>query len=852
MHHTAWPSNLRSDASAIRCPSDLASRSIAEGKGNLADSRGLVSPLGGDDMLVPRSLVLGDGTVRTFFSLPSGIGSQPLRSEMAMGPLAGVPNAVNIEGLVRRGADPNVGSRQFGMLPQESASGGYLAAIAGYRNDPGGLPPKGDYRKDGVTIGNPNDLGLIPPETESFPIAERNASIRVPSLWSGHARLVEPSLILPSCIQRPYSPFRGIPPPRVVSGTPYMDVQSLMLGGPDRETHYSSKSPHREAVHVNVSRREGSLSPFESDRSSRGFVESRWRTVSPRIHESMTTGGLYAEQVMNSHGENWMAYKENLLLEPLDRLHPLMYRRDISSLRDGQIPAYKRNLREDLGRVVTHARSSGQQDSTIDPGSEAFLTRRRLMYGQVMEDYKSPERAQRLKVSDRMQAHESALENSDMQFDDVRRDLKRKYMEQPKEVREDGWLVYPDDLEFQRQRKEIDHRASYGFLSSGRYRREQFPERTYQFRSHSEREEMDYAVRQPFEQRSQGESGSLPLRLGGRASHFPEMGSDYVYSDRKYYDMAYESQKISAANEEGRPWDDQQVHDEFCPEDKQQMNVPDFPENSKEFIQQTNRACLKFSKILNENAVKRKRYEDQGKSGTLLCLVCNRFSSPFPDTHSLVMHAYNCKKQGLHAEHVGLYKALCILMGWSTAQEPDDSKSYQRISSAEAMSNKEDLILWPPVVIVHNACTGKGSDGKQEGIRNPEMDELLRELGHKDGKAKAVYGRQGHCGIILVKYLATHPSLQEAERLHQHFESHGRGRKDWIRVLPNLKEPGCSEEGPDFVHLDEQTKEEKRVLYGYLALAGDFDKVDLDTRRRCFVRSRQEIKTFTVDTIEKG
>ena len=44
----------------------------------------------------------------------------------------------------------------------------------------------------------------------------------------------------------------------------------------------------------------------------------------------------------------------------------------------------------------------------------------------------------------------------------------------------------------------------------------------------------------------------------------------------------------------------------------------------------------------------------------------------------------------------------------------------------EAMENNQDLILWPPLIIIHNAFTRKIKDGHSEGIGNREMDEQLK------------------------------------------------------------------------------------------------------------------------------
>ena len=44
----------------------------------------------------------------------------------------------------------------------------------------------------------------------------------------------------------------------------------------------------------------------------------------------------------------------------------------------------------------------------------------------------------------------------------------------------------------------------------------------------------------------------------------------------------------------------------------------------------------------------------------------------------------------------------------------------------EAMENNQDLILWPSLVIVHNACIRKLKDGPLDGIGNREIDEQLK------------------------------------------------------------------------------------------------------------------------------
>ena len=91
------------------------------------------------------------------------------------------------------------------------------------------------------------------------------------------------------------------------------------------------------------------------------------------------------------------------------------------------------------------------------------------------------------------------------------------------------------------------------------------------------------------------------------------------------------------------------------------------------------------------------------------------------------MHAYNALNLVLRSQHSTLYKELCVyMMGWSYVFPPDNDKSYQSFSTPKAMENNQDLILWPPLVIIHNACSRKIKDGLSGGIGNREMDEQLK------------------------------------------------------------------------------------------------------------------------------
>ncbi|KAL2229900.1 UNVERIFIED_CONTAM: hypothetical protein Sindi_1584400 [Sesamum indicum] len=90
------------------------------------------------------------------------------------------------------------------------------------------------------------------------------------------------------------------------------------------------------------------------------------------------------------------------------------------------------------------------------------------------------------------------------------------------------------------------------------------------------------------------------------------------------------------------------------------------------------------------------------------------------------MHAYNSDSADSIVDHLAFHKALCILMGWNYLTPPDNSKAYQNFSADDAEANQDDLIMWPPSVLIHNTITGKGRDGRMEGIGNRAMDSMLR------------------------------------------------------------------------------------------------------------------------------
>ncbi|KAF2284203.1 hypothetical protein GH714_019889 [Hevea brasiliensis] len=253
------------------------------------------------------------------------------------------------------------------------------------------------------------------------------------------------------------------------------------------------------------------------------------------------------------------------------------------------------------------------------------------------------------------------------------------------------------------------------------------------------------------------------------------------------------------------------------------------------------KAFLHFTKVINETEAERNRYLEDGKQGRLQCLACGRSSKDFPDVHALIMHTYNSDNADLNVDHLGLHKALCVLMGWNYSKPPDNAKVYQFLPAEEAAANQDDLIMWPPLVIIHNTVTGKGKDGRMEGLGNKEMDNRIRDLGFASGKSKSLYGRDGHLGITIVKFSGDQLGLKEAVRLAEHFEKEKHGRKAWGCIQP-IKIGKDDEKNPNLVKV-ERNGEKKRILYGYLGMAVDLCTVDFETRKKVSIESQREYKT---------
>nr|KYP35273.1 hypothetical protein KK1_043704 [Cajanus cajan] len=259
-------------------------------------------------------------------------------------------------------------------------------------------------------------------------------------------------------------------------------------------------------------------------------------------------------------------------------------------------------------------------------------------------------------------------------------------------------------------------------------------------------------------------------------------------------------------------------------------------EGSEEFNQMVHENFLMYSKKLNLNLYVQKRYQDHGKNGSLYCIVCGRSSSKeFMDTQRLVTHAFMSHKAGLRAKHLGLHKAICVLMGWDTIV-PQDTVTWvpQVLPHAEALAQKEDLILWPPIIIIHNISMSDDNPQNWKVVSMETIEAFLRGEGFVRGRIKLCLGKPADQSIVLVKFLGTFGGLRDAERLHKYLSDKNRGRAEYER-LKSESIKSCN-----IGKTDEGNKVEN-ILYGYMGIADDFDKLDFNSKKWSMVKSRKEI-----------
>ncbi|KAL6199765.1 hypothetical protein ACLB2K_029548 [Fragaria x ananassa] len=250
-------------------------------------------------------------------------------------------------------------------------------------------------------------------------------------------------------------------------------------------------------------------------------------------------------------------------------------------------------------------------------------------------------------------------------------------------------------------------------------------------------------------------------------------------------------------------------------------------EDSKEFKQLIDDAFIKFIKILIENPAQRRQFME-GRGGK--CCVCAS-NNEFVETETIARHAFSSPKIGYRAEHLGFHKALCVLLGWDSAAVLNGRWVQQKLPDAKALALKEDLVIWPPVVVIHNSSL---VNEKPEGGRQMVMVEGMGLVG---GKTNVYCGEPADGSVMVVKFKPTYSGLQEAERLHKLFADNKHGKAEW-RNTSSVRLSNSSDAKQDL------ERDEGNCPYGYLGNADDYDLLDLRTKKHFGVKSKKQIKAI--------
>lgn len=112
-------------------------------------------------------------------------------------------------------------------------------------------------------------------------------------------------------------------------------------------------------------------------------------------------------------------------------------------------------------------------------------------------------------------------------------------------------------------------------------------------------------------------------------------------------------------------------------------------------------------------------------------------------------------------------------------------------------------------------------------------------MGFDGGKTKIHRGKPANQSIMVVRFNGTFSGLQKAEKLHHIYDENQHGRAELQQTKSNNVKTGSCEE-------NQKAKANKveHVLYGYLGIAGDLDKLDFETKERSVVKSKKEIQAI--------
>lgn len=107
-------------------------------------------------------------------------------------------------------------------------------------------------------------------------------------------------------------------------------------------------------------------------------------------------------------------------------------------------------------------------------------------------------------------------------------------------------------------------------------------------------------------------------------------------------------------------------------------------------------------------------------------------------------------------------------------------------------------------------------------------------------RVKVCRGRPANHSIMAVIFNSTLSGLKAAERLHNFYSETRHGRSDFenIRICSSSRRTGETSKASE--------KKAEHVLYGYLGIAEDLDKLEYETKKRCLVKSKKEIENIAM------
>lgn len=112
---------------------------------------------------------------------------------------------------------------------------------------------------------------------------------------------------------------------------------------------------------------------------------------------------------------------------------------------------------------------------------------------------------------------------------------------------------------------------------------------------------------------------------------------------------------------------------------------------------------------------------------------------------------------------------------------------------------------------------------------------LTLGMGFGQTITKVCHGKAADQSIMVVNFHGTFSGLQEAENLHKHYSEnkHGRAEVQQITSQSNYS-----------IYKSWQAVNVQSVLYGYLGIAEDLDKLEVEAKVRCFVKSKKKIQAI--------